>query len=245
MIKSFKQLEYFIKAYMVNDELSVEKSREIVNVLNTKEQIAHLIKAILVDTEYLQKVASRSYTHSNGFDKFVLMTSDKPQYKLRLHIWWKDKDFLPQEHIHNHSWNFSSALITGAFRFQTYQVENNGFEVYHYECGFPKEVEKGQEVQNSDMSYRMQYLGTSILNNVFDTTLSAGNSYSLSHNVLHRITSIPGQVTSTLVLHSQFIRSTSDLFSCQPISNPEEVTVCKFKMAELIDKFEQYISFLE
>jgi len=245
MIKNLRQLGEFIESHFINNQSSIEKSREIVTALNTKEQIVHLIKKILTDKEYLQKIASRSYAHSNGFDKFVLLISDKPQYKLRLHVWWEDKAFLTPEHIHNHSWDFSSALITGAFRFQEYQVKDDGFEVYHYECGFPKEIEKGQEIQNSDMGYRMRYLGISTLSNIFDTTLSAGSSYSLSQDVLHQITNIPGEITSTIVLHGQFLRSSSDLFSCQAINKSESITVHKFEVTELISKFEKYLSFLE
>ena len=64
--------------------------------------VSVLLEALLVDDEQLQLVASRSYAHYNNFDKLVLVSSQKPRYDLRMHIWWPDSHIISTENIHNH-----------------------------------------------------------------------------------------------------------------------------------------------
>lgn len=245
IITNLDQLKELIKDNLQSEEPSVALMQSIVSMLGTNKQISILLRALLEDIPKLHQVAARSYTHKNGFDKIVLLVSEQPQYKLRLHIWWPDYATENLEHIHDHSWNFSSAIITGAFRFQTYQMSEMGFDLYHYKCEFPKLIKKGDELRNSDLGYRMRYLGVSKLVNTFDSFMLAGNSYSLSKDVLHRITNIPEKLTSTILLHGAFLESSSNLFSTRSIDDVEHVSVDKFEVSKLIHKIEKYLAALE
>lgn len=242
--RTLEKWQEIIESNFRKEELSTTRSMNIVNSLGQSKEIKRVVHDILNNDKHLRKVASRSYRHSNGFDKFVLIISTDPPYKLRLHIWWENEDIVSSEHIHNHSWDFSSALVTGAFRFQTYEPGRNGLHLYKYECKFPKPIEKGQEIKDSDAGYKMCYLGKSELVNIFDTIFSKGDSYSLSQNVLHRITNIPKTLTSTVVLHGKFLRNSSDLFAQELLDGSKTTAVSQFTVAELVARLEKYLCFL-
>lgn len=245
MRQSIDDLRQLIEKRCGNSELTIEESKRIVDSLSSHEQIIALIQNTISNKNHLERIASRSYTHSNGFDKFVLLTSDNPQYKLRLHIWWPDVETSFDEHIHNHSWNFSSAVITGALRFFAYDSQNGEIIVNRYECGFPEDLSKGQEIDRSDIGYRMRYIGNTSLSQSFSVTLAAGSSYSLFHNTLHKVANSVDALTSTIVLHGDFLRNTSDLYSNQGESEPKSTNAKKFTPSEVVKKFEKYLHHLQ
>ncbi len=206
--------------------------RQLVADLGVKGQITALLSSILAQGAQLDRIASNSYTHSNGFDVLTLLSSDSPSYKIRLHVWWPDHISQTSEHIHDHSWNFSSMILTGNYRFQIFDVSREGAETYHYRCGFPKE----------GIGYRIDPLGKSRVRCCFDSIMQEGSAYSLSYDTLHRITNVPGSLTSTLLLHGPFIRRTSRLFSAAPIINPGQVPKNPFNAEELAERLRAYIS---
>jgi hypothetical protein len=56
--------------------------------LGHPNNVVPLLQTISSDPEHLSDSASRSYSHSNGFDKIVLFSG--ADYKLRLHLWWPE-----------------------------------------------------------------------------------------------------------------------------------------------------------
>jgi hypothetical protein len=67
----------------------------------------------------LDKVASRSYYHNNGFFK-VLLIDKRPKYSIRLHIW---PEYPFQEcDIHNHPWDMSGLVLNGLYEWLMYSL---------------------------------------------------------------------------------------------------------------------------
>lgn len=245
MDKNLRKWESLIKSYAETEELTAKASREIVVELSVKASITSLIREILSNRGWLQKIANRSYTHNNGFDKFVLLSSEKPPFKLRLHIWWNDGSLVCKENIHDHSWDFCSALVSGTMRFQIFQPDDAGTDFFHYDCGFPKTIRTGQEIRMSDSGYKFNFLGKAKLTCVFDTNLSTGNAYFLSHDLLHRVMKTPGATTSTIMLHGKFLRKNSNLYVRDTINDADYSTVSKFRVDEVVEKLENYLEIIK
>jgi hypothetical protein len=204
--------------------------RAIVDDLSAPGRLDAILRSILDQPTKLERIAQNSYTHENGFDALTLLMSDKPPYTLRLHIWWPDHRSLHAEHIHNHSWDFSSAILVGAYRFQIFEVATLGHELHHYRCGFPA-IGQG---------YKMEYLGRARVNCTFNGVMVAGGAYSLSHDTLHRVAGVPGRLTATIFLHGPFVRRTSSVFSDRLIANPARVAKTPFQTKELARTLEKY-----
>ncbi|WP_433269263.1 hypothetical protein ACQPZF_06460 [Actinosynnema sp. CS-041913] len=54
----------------------------------------------------------RAYRHPNGFLKIVLIA--EVEFQLRLHVWRPEPDSpVATENVHNHRWDFASAVLVG------------------------------------------------------------------------------------------------------------------------------------
>lgn len=110
------------------------------NDLFTKEVLIHLLQEIVEDPESLARIARRSYAHSLGFNKIILIEDWKQHffeenvppgkhgYDIRLHIWWpkraQEKSIATAESKHEHKWDFTSRIITGGFENHRYLIRN-------------------------------------------------------------------------------------------------------------------------
>ena len=95
------------------------------------DNIHSLLNNILEDDQLLEKLAKRSYSHTLGFDKIVLVdlskdvSPDLPKVQLRLHIWEPDNLSVPiVESLHEHSFDFVSLILTGKLENQVFQVSD-------------------------------------------------------------------------------------------------------------------------
>ncbi len=91
-----------------------------------------LIESVLANEVALAAIASRSYTHTLGFRKLVLLDPGLvlPDgkigygYQLRLHIWepGSDNGVPLVEAMHEHSFDFTSSMLTGTMENQCYTI---------------------------------------------------------------------------------------------------------------------------
>lgn len=99
----------------------IEDDVSFIKTLLNKQTVILLLEDILKDTQLLQKISNRSYTHALGFDKIVLIDLSKDlqekmhKAQLRLHIWDPQKTgALPiVEALHEHSFDFVSTVLSG------------------------------------------------------------------------------------------------------------------------------------
>ena len=228
-----KQLEGFITERLANAGDTFQETHSIVSEIGIPRKIHSLLKSVLSDPSEVEKIASNSHTHHNGFDKFTLISSAEPEYKLRLHIWWPGHRPESGEHIHDHSWNFSSAILTGGYRFQLFNLSQEGEELFHYRCGFPDE----------GIGYKVKLLGRARAKCQFSCDLSSGCAYSLQYTTLHRINNSE-KLTSTITLHQNFIRRTSNLLSAEPLATEGDIISVPFKPDAFRGKIERYLEYL-
>jgi hypothetical protein len=127
---NYKTLLNYVSDEFSQHEISEEKTEQFKLYIN-KDSIISVLKEILLNDELANKIASRSYSHTLGFDKIVLVDLSKdigtllPKVQLRLHIWEPDNDSVPiVESLHEHSFDFISHVLTGKLENQIFKIED-------------------------------------------------------------------------------------------------------------------------
>lgn len=225
-IDSYRQ---FLEQNSARDDL------EIIRLLGQRQHIYSLLKMLLDDTEFMQQIAAHSYFHRNGFDKIVLLSSQNPQYKLRMHIWWPRTDEPLIEDVHNHRWDFSSQILLGSYRNQEFLCTGHGQSFYEYKYLSPE----GKD------HYSMQHIGPATLECVFDAQLTAGDYYHLRHPVLHRIVGDRKHLTVTLILQGPVKKTYTNVFSAHQVQSANHIEVVRPSIADLSQKLEHVLARLE
>ena len=164
----------------------------------------------------------------------MLLDAGDDQHKVRLHIWWPD-DRVPEQ-IHNHAWDFSSTVLTGALRFQIYQTAPEGEAKLRYRSMPPQRDRTG---------YRMRQMGSATLVCAFDALLREGTIYTLNHQVFHRVANANDGVTGTIIIHGPFLREYSDIMADEPIDQQQEIRVHHFTIPELRSRVEAFLTAME
>ncbi|MDA1656354.1 MULTISPECIES: hypothetical protein [Bacillus] len=215
MFSNIREVEEWIDINFNSISTSnLEKTKKLLEPVCTNEQLIILLKSLLNDQEKLAEIASKSYTHANGFDKIVLIENYEVGYRLRLHIWRPDHVLFHAEHVHNHPWDFSSKVLTGALTFKTYKLnELFGEELYHY---------RTLPLPSGEVGHQLKDLGRENLNWVFDATIEAGSFYTLSKEVIHRVIKESDRLTSTIMLQTPIEGIVSDLFTEEPYKDEKE-----------------------
>lgn len=113
-----------------------------------KKKVIDILKDILNNESLIEKIANRSYLHTLGFYKIVLIDSDKDlsgfnnKTQLRLHLWKPENDSVPiVESLHEHSFDFVSTLLTG-------EIENQSFQKSDLTCFGLEILEKTLSLMN-------------------------------------------------------------------------------------------------
>src|SRR5215213_3610947 len=152
MYSNLCELEAHLREVFTRDGAVGADARAILESLKGRGQLCTLLKSLLGDERRLESVAARSYSHSNNFDKIVLSDAKSPAYKVRLHIWWPDDKPAKVEHVHNHAWDFATAIVTGGYMTQIFQRCDDGAEWHEYRYQLPK--------SSDEDTYWLEYLGT-------------------------------------------------------------------------------------
>jgi hypothetical protein len=237
MYSNLGELEAHLNEVFSRDGAAVADARSILESLKGRQQLCALLKSLLGDERRLEAVAARSYSHSNNFDKFVLSDAKSPAYKVRLHIWWPDDKPVKVEHVHNHAWDFTTAIVTGGYMTQIFQRRDDGAEWHEYRYQLPK--------NSSEDTYWLEYLGTARLDCALDLFCAEGSTYTISRETWHRVINTQGALTSTILIQGAVVKDGSDVFDVRPI--PPEILVppALFTKAELVVKLQRYIAALE
>ncbi len=103
----------------------------VLSPLLSRPSVRKVIDSIVGDEKALADIAGRSYTHTLGFRKIVLLDPGVLQadgsrgygYQLRLHIWQPGADnSVPLiESMHEHSFDFVSHMLLGGMENQCYR----------------------------------------------------------------------------------------------------------------------------
>lgn len=168
------------------------------DALRTAASITSLFSFIRGDASSLAAMANRSYRHRNGFDKIVLAAPEESRLKLVLHV-WPNGGPETSDNIHNHRWDFSSIVVSGALRLIFYDQDRVG-ESYS--------VMKYQPLPGVG-KFELNLSGSTTVSARSSVTMAAGSTYSWTCDRLHRAWGLPGHVTATLVVQGAPTRKTT------------------------------------
>lgn len=141
---------------------NTKKSRKEMLALLHADLLHTVIENLVNSPSELNEVASRSYCHKNGFLKLLLI-DQRPYYSIRLHLWPKIQ--LQDGDIHNHPWDMSGLVLTGAYTSYNYTIGEKSQKKSYlslYECRYLKDysghsfINKGniQSVETSQQDFR-------------------------------------------------------------------------------------------
>lgn len=158
--------------------------------------IRDLVDRLLASDDRLESIAAMSYAHDNGFEKLVLDCGTG--WKLRFHYWPEKESNLDDANIHNHRWDFASAVVLGELHAYYYEITNcEGGDFSAYKYSSPETADR----------YDFDYLGTVRPTLEHEETLPTGYSYGLGYMRSHRV-SVVTAPAATLVLQGP-VRSNS------------------------------------
>lgn len=207
-------------------------NEQLTRVLNAPSAV-RIIEEILGDDNLLERVARRSYTHTNGFDKITLIESSNPEFKLRLHIWWPQSDITRRyEFIHNHRWYFRSTVILGSSNVEIFSEKEGGIEMHRYEY-VPRDA--GAE------RYDLRLDGKASLSSDLMFSLTPGGTYSLGPDLLHRVIWDGSLVSMTMFVRWESVSTKAAVFASDEIFDDEMLSVPSFAAGQLRLKLEKIL----
>lgn len=205
--------------------------------LKNPRNLQRRLAAILADPVALSQVASRSYRHSNGFDKIVLKYYDRRYPCIRLHVWGPMQSRSCPD-IHNHPWNFAAHVIAGSLTNQVFtriqSQQNDGNNV----CALEYTVTAGNPTL---VGHRTSYVGEAWLAQQTDCLVSRHSTYGFSTAVLHRTLPAAQSGAATLFLQGPFLLTESSMFRSSRADYQQGVIrVDVFSPAELRERLKAW-----
>ena len=189
-----------------------------------------LLSSIIQSPALLKTIAARSYWHGNGFLKVVLLDQG---YKLRLHIWFAGTSC--EENIHSHRWGFASHVLTGSLKSELWADAAND-DLATISCDADADIASTDshaptllsdeylytakhQTDKSQVPAHKQYVGTAHLNKLQNVTQTAGESYVMTPDLLHRINHPGEELVATVICTAPTQVLTNRLFPT--IANPK------------------------
>lgn len=203
------QRRFLRLALLERADKSVAVAQELRQIIEP-HNLASLFDEFVTATQSAVHHHTDSYTHDNGFDKIVLFQDHNTRMKMRLHIW--HPSIIPntrraRQNVHNHRWDFSSAVLIGhatnvSYRFAEADEKGEGFFHYRYYARGSKEHYEVEERQKAEL----------ICTNT--RQVRRGEVYSIEAETLHRVDTPCDELVATLVItHENVGWVTNDLLS--------------------------------
>lgn len=184
--------------------------------------IQQLLLQLLANPEQLGQISQRSYQHGNGFLKVVLLDRG---YKLRLHIWFAGQSC--EENIHDHRWSFASHILCGTLYSEIWRDAR--IDV----CPAVLADEYQYHAARGNQAAFKTYKGVSQLTCETSLAYSAGQSYVMPEQRLHRIINPGQQLVATIMCTAPTGQGTTRLIPTQngidPNIQPPRLNVWQLK----------------
>jgi hypothetical protein len=168
---------------------ALASAHALVAALAAEDHLNRILTSLLSEPELIAAAAGASYAHDNGFDK-ILLASTRTGWKLRLNVWWPDRGE-HTENIHDHRWDFASAVLVGRCRADYFQPADDGTVLHGY-----------LYTRRGDSSYGHEYVGVRRVTRVLSGWMGAGDSYLLHRSLMHRIVTDRRRMAATVMLRS-------------------------------------------
>jgi hypothetical protein len=185
----------------------------IIAELSHPDTLRLLLAQLLRSEQALASIQARSYYHHNGFRKLVLLQNKA--FKLRLHL-WEARSEHHHENIHDHRWNFASALLAGSFKTVIWEEDAQGPEV-RLDCTYTP-------ARNGSV-YAVRENGKVRLREQATLMLGAGDVYYMPASTLHQVTDPGAGATRTLMLTATPVLANCKLYAEHSIPESDKVNM--------------------
>ena len=165
-----EQTEAVIDTAISNYGLDTVLPEVVAYYADNRDALKALMAEVVARTQ--QDILENSFYHPLGFDKFILLQGE--HFSLRLHNFKPSTEGEPSEHVHNHKWNFASAILHGSFVSEVYEDCATGVPVNRY-LTLPTGTVFDQATH---------------MNLIRRDVNKAGTQYYLTTDVLHSVTDI-------------------------------------------------------
>jgi hypothetical protein len=199
--------------------------------LCSSDGVQRMLSALSASPSRMATAARRSYWHSNGFLKIVLLACR--DYKLRLHLWDSGTP-TRREDIHNHRWDFASHMLTGGYRYQEFMPTDEGPSYFGYTY---------RPAGGTD-AFHIQERGRQPLRCTHDALIETGTTYLLRAEVLHRVINRPGQITATLMLQAAARRPVTEIYMSADVGSAQDLPITWLETAELNQQITRLADYL-
>lgn len=201
-----------------------------------------LLSSITQSPALLKQIAARSYWHGNGFLKVVLLDQG---YKLRLHIWFSGTSC--EENIHSHRWGFVSHVLTGSLKSELWADAANDDSTALLCTSELPIADSHTSILLSDeylytakhqknkthISAHKYYVGVAHLKKLQNVIQTAGTSYVMTPDQLHRINHPGEELVATVICTAPTQVLTNRLFptTADPKLHPTTLSADELKHA--------------
>lgn len=169
--------------------------------MSSEPSLGQYLEGILSDSEKLEQVRSNTHLHPFQFTKMLLVKQLDGSH-LRLHVWHKPP---PMETPHNHGWDFTSCILTGALRNTKYSRPTDTTDK-----GDIVMDEYHMDLSVDDKRYHLQCHKSHVPLEVSSQTIyTSGQQYSQTYDELH--SSHPTQSGTITLVKAGPLRSTSNI----------------------------------
>jgi hypothetical protein len=202
---------------------------DLASALGRPENVRRLLDDIEGNAERLGEIASRSFRHTNYFDKIVLIDDESAAYRLTVHLWRPPFTIeeVGDDHIHDHRCDFWSSVLFGVLNSEEFERSDDAprFREVIYR---PARSEQGVKINEYEPRDSVGLRRTRVVRH------SQGDTYFLPHDRIHRIAITPHEPTATILLRGPHRRDSTSLFSnTRRYSN---LALAPFSVSDLIDR---------
>lgn len=202
----------------------VRQQRAGLRLLSRPRRLASLLDALIADEAAVRRVAESSYRHPLGFDKYVLWCRH-PAGRIRMHVWWPDSE-RGEEHLHNHRFTFSSAVVAGLVRSELFVERAEGSPYTRFIDSTPLQAD----------AWRLRAAGSATVVPSAILEVAAGSAYSQAAETFHRV-EVEGGLAVTIFLEGVVSRSHSEVLIRTGQYPPAALPRTSFTHHELTERF--------
>ena len=209
-LRSLAWEQKFLKLALLERQEKTEAIPNELAELVQPENLSSLFDEFIDSTRTSVHHHTDSYAHDNGYDKIVLFQDIETRMKMRLHMWHPliiPNTKRQRQNVHNHRWDFTSAVLVGHADNVTYRFaasHESGEQFFHYRYF----------ARGSKEHYVVEERGKASLLCMGSQRVNKGEIYSVGNDVLHRVDIPDYEIVVTLVItHENIGWVTNDLLS--------------------------------
>ena len=173
-------LQEFLRAVLSQEEQQARnQARHVIDAIGQPQRLSKILDSILADPKKLEQIALKSFGHSTGMERIELASDG--QCSLRLHFWMPGKGESFTEDPHDHTYNFSSKVLSGVLVTDLFTQGDEGVNMDMFKIDSQNTQQKPTPKLIGDTKLQLISPPQGIFLSEHDP------AYTMSHNTVHRV----------------------------------------------------------